>query len=83
MAFFGSGTSLSMSSIYVFMGPEFTAWNQKRQGGCFYIRGEYSYLTNLVGGTPESIAIRRVRSLALGLAFRAILPDLPDVLTIL
>jgi hypothetical protein len=31
------------------MGPEFTAWNQKRQGGCFYIRGEYSYLINLMG----------------------------------
>jgi hypothetical protein len=37
---------------------------KKGKGGCFYIRGEYSYLTNLMGGTPESIAILRVRSLA-------------------
>ena len=64
MAFFGSGTSLSMSSIYVFMGPEFTAWNQKRQGGCFYKLKVRSAANFKMGGTPENIDILGVRSLA-------------------
>ena len=106
MALFGSGMLLSMSSTYVVMGSEDTAFLICMQGGwgsivfacskdfhtgyltspsrrdprnkytpkgdgtpyiskgVFPKRVEYSYLTKLVGGTPENIDILRVQSLA-------------------